>query len=236
MVGNYLRIILILLIVVAFTACAAKSSNNSTSSPAAGVPDADTYTPVPLMWEKVESNGMLWSAFTYQIIGNDVANVLLPGTQDVSLFCTNYANLSNSQKINFWAYLVSVLAKMESSFNPVMRQAASGTDSVTHQTLYKEGLLQLSYQDTLKYPACAFSWSSDVSLAPTDPQVSIFDPFKNLECGIQILAQQVQATHQIATTATANNAEAYWIILQTSNHANRISQIELLTQALPFCK
>lgn len=185
----------------AFAACGPVGGNHSPESKDAhrggGTvtnPSTEMYKPVALLWEDQNKDGMLWSAYTYQIIGNDVAESLLPGADDIAQFCPAYSTMSAPQKVNFWAYLVSVLAKYASSFDPTSQvlDFARGVDIITGSQSYAEGLLHLSYQDIRTYAFCAFDWNHDRNLPLKDIARSILNPVKNLDCGIKILATQIE--------------------------------------------
>ena len=194
-------------------------------------PSTEVYKPTALLWEGEHKDGMLWSAYTYQIIGNDVASELLPGSEDMLSFCPNYANLSAPEKVNFWSYLVSALTKYASAFNPGHRvlDVTRGLDPVTGLPTFAEGLLRLSYHDIRDYAFCAFDWQHDKDLAVTYLARSILDPVKNLDCGIKILATQIEKTKKIAIGS-------YWTILKASGSGSKIKDIQGLTVKLPFCQ
>ncbi len=204
----------------------------STPSHDGGGTATTLFKPEPLLWEAHQKDGLLWSSFAYQIIGNDVADVLLPGSIDIKDFCSNYDSLSDSARVNFWAFLISAVAKYESGFDPLSRMVEStmGTDPITGLPVYSEGLLQLSYQDIQAYPFCAFDWQADKTKAPSSSKKTILDPFKNLECGIRILAQQIHRTKRIALSSGV-----YWSTLKVNGKYTKLPEIQKLTQGLPFC-
>lgn len=244
MASHILKMKLISLIAMTFVvnACApiaGKSDSNSTtlsstvSAPTQGDSSGAAYQPYPLLWESAEKNGLLWSSYAYQLVGGLPSNQMLNGSEDVSDFCPNYAALSSSQRVNFWAFLISAVAKYESGFNPLSRyeETTQGIDAITHLPVYSEGLLQLSYQDIQPYPFCEFNWAIDRLLSPTDPNKSILDPFTNLSCGIQILGAQIERTGKIALSSGV-----YWSTLQLGGTYSKIPEIEAMTQAIPFCQ
>jgi hypothetical protein len=205
----------------------------STGGPSTGDGVGALYTPAPLLWEGKTKDGVLWSSFVYQIIGNSAAAQFLPGAADVADFCPAYASASNPEKVNFWGFLVSAVAKYESAFKPTDRymEGGLGTDPITKLPVYSEGLLQLSYQDIQPYPFCEFNWAADRLLAPNDPKKTILDPFKNLECGIKILANQIEKKGKIALSSGV-----YWSTLKLNGTYSKVPQIQAMTKVLPFCK
>ena len=186
----------------------------------------------PLLWEKQKAESVMWSTYAMQIIGDEAANSLLPGTEDIGEFCPRYNELERELRINFWAYLVSAIAEVESSFDPGNRftEKSLGIDKVTKKTVVSEGLLQLSYQDTRGYSGCDFDWEADRQLSEGDLSKSILDPFKNLRCGIVILAHQVKTRERISVDG------GYWSVLRPDGRKySKINQIKRRTRKLVFC-
>jgi hypothetical protein len=189
------------------------------------------FKPYPPLWEAANSQGAMWTGYAFQVVGGEAAN-LLDGAQDIGQFCPRYYQMNTQQKINFWVYLMSAVAKYESDFKPTDRyiEPGMGTDPITHQRVVSEGLLQLSYQDERGRTFCKFDWDHDRGLPTKSPQKTILNPLTNLECGIDILAQQVREHHRISV-----NAGAYWSTLETGNRYGKIPQIRALTHKIPFC-
>lgn len=100
-------------------------------------------------------------------------------------FCPKFNSLSSAQHLDFWAAILESTAYPESGFdrfNRYIETGISGKDPVTGKTVESDGLLQVSYGDA----SCRglFDYPSDQS-KPVK-QWSIFNPYKNLQCGIQI--------------------------------------------------
>lgn len=236
-----------ILIMVLFLATACAPAGQSLREPVAGsssdlevenggpsVPGGSVYRSEPLLWEKARREGLYWSAMAYQIIGaEDVAAKLLPGSNDIHEFCPRYAALDEKRRANFWAYLISAMAKYESGFNPTSRytETTMGVDPVTGKQVVSEGLLQLSYQDVQGYTYCKFDWLKDKLLGLSDPKRTILDPYINLDCGIRILAGQVAKKGAIGL-----KSGVYWAVLKVGGKYSKLPEITRLTQALPFCK
>lgn len=215
-----------------FNQSLAESTEASQSVPETGTPEEPSpFEFQALSWEPIRAGSKAWSAFVFELISTD-AQALLEA-QDFDLFCPRYSRLNWNQKINAAGMLVSAMARYESNYNPVTRfqETDQGTDAITGQPVWSEGLMQLSYQDMLGYSFCEFDWNADRNLAVNDPQKTILDPYRNLDCGIRILARQVQRRGLIAI-----GSGAYWAVIKTSYAKNKIKEIADLVQTLDFCK
>ncbi|MBX3021600.1 MAG: transglycosylase SLT domain-containing protein [Bdellovibrionales bacterium] len=223
--------ILVVLALIAMIGCGpvGRESINSKGGTISN-PETEMYKAEPLLWEGQTKDGLLWSAFVFQVIGAEAASVLLPGSDDVREFCPAYDNISNAQRVNFWAFLISAIAKYESAFDPQARVMLSGTDEVTGKRTYAEGLMQLSYRDIRTYAFCAFDWEKDKKLSLQDTARTIWDPLKSLDCGIKILATQIESVKKIG------HASTYWNALKPSGIKSRLTEIKTASKALPFCK
>lgn len=101
--------------------------------------------------------------------------------------CPKFDSLVD-QKL-FWVKFVQAVAKAESNYNPasVYVEKTQGKDPVTGAQTTSEGLLQLSYKDTIhtyyrNLPAVQeISW----------PKRNIQDPFINLAAGMAIMDDRI---------------------------------------------
>lgn len=185
-----------------------------------------------LAWEDGGSEKEQWSFAAIEIVTNSSLSLKL-GAKDVTDFCPQYARKTDVEKINFWAYLVSVIAKYETGFSKTKRviHESGGTDPVTQLPAYREGLLNVSYADTINYKGCQFDWNKDRNLLPNSSAKTIYDPIKNIRCGISILDAQIASTGKIAT-----DKGAYWLSLNPKAKAKKIKEISTLTKSLQACK
>ena len=188
------------------------------------LPKPATQIP-PLSWERDKPAHIAWST---HLIG-EVTKALpqLATARDIGEFYPTYTKADDKMKAAMWAEIVVLIAFYESAWEPCARyhEVGQGNDSVTHQPVYSEGLLQLSYQDMDVYPNLPFDWDKDKSLAPTDCRKTILDPFKNLTVGVQILANQIQTYGRIVL-----RNHFYWSTLQdpaTGKHS-RVERMKLL--------
>ncbi len=190
------------------------------------------YNMVALAWEtSAKPERAKWSAYLQDILLNKW-NSLLAGADDIETFCPKYYKLDNNQRANAWAALFVGVAKFESAYDPTTRyhESTMGTDGVTGLPVYSEGLLQLSYQDIQGYPFCDFNWSKDRNLSPIDPKKDVLDPYKNLYCGVGIMAKIISKKGQITVSSGA-----YWSTLRSGGRYQHISEIAAIVKKLPFC-
>lgn len=218
------------------TQCVEPSEPSTGQPPVTNPPQTEPEKPYsfhPLLWEASRAEGKDWSAFLHNLIEKELANDLLGGSEDVETFCPRYHTLNNKQRVNFWGLLISAMTKYESAFNPLsrMQETTMGTDPVTKQPVYSEGLLQLSYQDIQWAPYCEFDWEKDKNLAPKDPKKTILDPYKNLSCGTKIFARQIRSKRNIAV-----KSGAYWAVLIPGGKYTKVAEISGLTKKLPGCQ
>ncbi len=214
------------------------------TTPPADPPASDPTTPVEpptpsqpfvfeaLLWEKAKPANKAWSTYVFDLLQTSAAKDIL-SAQDMSRFCKKYSFLTDKQKVNVAGQLIAAMSKFESGFNPLSRyqESTMGTDPITGQPVWSEGLLQLSYQDITGYPFCKFDWSLDKNLSPTDPKKTILDPYKNLDCGIRILAQQVKRKGFIVV-----GSGAYWAVIKDNGRYEKIDEIAALVNALNVCQ
>lgn len=216
-----------------FTACSTQFDLGVVDLPSTGNSGASTdYQYEKLAWEKTGGVNKNWSDYTFDIIENETF-ALLDGADDMATFCPRYASATKEQKINFWGQLVAGMAKFESSWNPTTRyhETTMGTDPITKEPVYSEGLLQLSYQDVQWEPRCEFNWSVDKYLSRTDSRKTILDPYKNLRCGLIILERQLKKYHRITI-----DTGVYWAVIRLNGSYQRINEIAAITKSLSFCQ
>lgn len=196
-------------------------------------PQEPIYKMQALAWESTKyPERTQWSQYLQRIILNEWSS-LLPGADDIESFCPRYHTLDNYQRANAWAQIFVAIAKYESAYSPVsrMRETTMGTDPVTRQPVYSEGLLQLSYQDIQWAPYCKFDWQKDKDMSSTNPQKTILDPFINLHCGVGIMARQIKNKGRIVVSSGV-----YWAVIKSGGRYQQISSIQAIARSLPLCK
>lgn len=191
-------------------------------------------TMLPLSWEKTITNSYVWSQYIYTVIKAEEPQMLnADAALDTDLFCPRFKELTINQRLNFWGELFVGMAKYESGWDPTSRyiETTMPNDSLTGLPTASEGLLQLSYQDVANYGGvCEFDWLKDKSLPLKDPRRTILDPFKNLRCGIKIMARIIKRRGVIAT-----ETGAYWAVIKKNGSHHRINEISAMTKSLNFC-
>ncbi|MBC7421130.1 MAG: hypothetical protein H7328_10415 [Bdellovibrio sp.] len=214
------------------------TSTNSSSS----TPDTSNNETAPvvqslmqsLVWEKTVPQSKLWSAYIYKVIKEEEPQLLnSDAALDTDLFCPRFKLMTADQRLNFWGQLFAGMAKYESGWNPLSRyiETTMPNDSITGLPTASEGLLQLSYQDVPNYNNfCEFDWNKDKLLSIKDPKRTILDPYKNLRCGIKIMARIIKKRGVIAT-----DKGAYWAVIQKNGSHHRIPEISAITKSLKFC-
>jgi len=180
--------------------------------------------PTPLAIKKAElGDDTTWNPQWDQVVETAIPPEML-STQvprDVRRFCPRFYQLEETDKRAFWAYFFQALAGAEAGMNPRsnVRHTDPETavvDSVTHQLVHSNGLLQLTYEDQKRY-GCDFNWEADRQLPPHDPKRTILNPENNLKCGINILSNQIIDQHKSIVTPTS-----YWSTLQPGTVSYRI--------------
>jgi hypothetical protein len=116
-----------------------------------------------------------------------------------------------------------------------MVETTMDTDPITGNQVASEGLLQLSYQDGRNYTGkvtipCKFNWALDKPLFlqnPKNPNISILNPFYNLEYGIEILAYQIRTYKKIVLTKNV-----YWAVIKQNGKYEKINKIRSFVENL----
>ena len=184
---------------------------------------------VSLSWEKSDSKRAEWSKFVFETV-NELYDSSFSKCEDIKVFRSDYNSLNKEQKINVWGELIFAICYYESGWNPTSRmvETTMDTDPITKNQVASEGLLQLSYQDKNSYAGkvekeCKFNWNIDRPLFqnnPKDPNISILNPFYNLEFGIGILAYQIKTYKKIILTKNV-----YWAVIKQGGKYEKINKI-----------
>ena len=186
---------------------------------------------MPLSWESANAGNKAWSDYAFKIIEGLFTD--FDKCQDIKRIRPDYDSLSKIQKINVWGELISAIALPESAWKPTswMREDFTNLDSTTGLPVKSEGLLQLSYQDKKSYPnlPCRFGWDADKNLSENDPKKTIFDPYINLEMGINILAHQIRNQKKVILTKNV-----YWAVIKENGKYQKITPIITMVNNIKF--
>lgn len=192
-------------------------------------------TPVPIMkplaWEQPGKPArQKWSEHTIQYVYRKFDK--LDKAIDISYFCPNYHNMNRDERVNAWAQLVASIAWFESGWNPRARMPDPrlGFDPVTGDTVIAEGLLQLGYSDSMWREYCRFDWYGDRALNDDDLNRTMINPRTHLECGVGILASQVERHGRIVI-----DSGAYWAVIKLNHRNQKIDGIRRMVMRLPMC-
>lgn len=139
---------------------------------------------------------------------------------DVTSFCPRYNSLSDHEQIQFWVYLMSSLAQLESAFKPEAKYTENFVDS-SGKKVVSRGLLQLSYESAKLY-GCPISSGND-----------LHDPHINLDCGARIMVRWLKKDKVITGKSgkTWLGIARYW-----SPFRHSPAKIRSWTKTIPFCK
>lgn len=218
--------------VCGFAALASVGCNGGGARPAAAPapkPAVKVPPPTPLDEKKAELGGTTWQPQWDVLVERDLPPDLLSyrAARAVRIYCPRFAEETEAQKREFWAYVFQALASAEAGLNPTsdvhhLQRAVNHIDPVTHLPARQEGLLQLKYEDSRRY-GCDFDWQHDRTLPVKDPERTILEPANNLGCGVKIMQGQIIAQHEPLVTR-----HSYWATLQpgTAGHRVFIKQME----------
>jgi hypothetical protein len=179
--------------------------------------------PTPLDEKKAELGGTTWQpqwdAMVEQALPADLLSER--AARGVRAYCPRFAEETDAQKREFWAYMFQAISSAEAGLNPTsdvhhLQRAVDTIDPVTHRPARQEGLLQLKYEDAERY-GCDFDWQRDRTLPVKDPQRSILQPANNLGCGVKIMENQVVAQGKPLVSRTS-----YWATLHPGTEGFRV--------------
>lgn len=183
-----------------------------------------------LSWETKNPDNKAWTQIVLDKVDEQFPKLDL--AEDVEQMCPNYKNLEREDKKWVWGELISSMAFYESGWNPTaqLEEPPLGIDTVTGVTVMSEGLLQMGYGDTVWAPFCRFDWEKDKKLPAKSPKKTVMKPKNNLECGIQILANQINKHKKIFV-----GKGAYWSVIKTNSKYQKLKEIKSRVKAIPQC-
>lgn len=196
-------------------------------------PTWETKTPKP--YSHMGTSYTQYAAFIIDHFGLNLIN----GPHEFTgrnTVCPKYNTLSREKKIEFWVHFTSAFAFYESGYNPKtrFRESSQGVDKVTREHTYSEGMLQLSYKDMSSYKVCrdVFNWEHDKNISRTADTKTIFDPMRNMYCGLRILNQIAGSRKSIFF-----DKSHYWAVLKPNGRYGKVGQItDEVRKQTPFCR
>jgi hypothetical protein len=170
-------------------------------------------------WEATERDGAAWSQHVYDQLPALAPNLLAKAPSDVAQYCPNYSNLTTADKKNFWVYLLSSMSELESGHDTGAKYVENFLDRKGNPVI-SSGLLQISIESGNAY-GCGFA-----------NQNQLYDPLKNLDCGLRILNKWVGNDGSVGgkSGTTWLGGARYWAVLR-----NKTSTIQKWTQAQQIC-
>lgn len=205
------------------SSCQAQQEPPPVKAAVTPVPATKAPPPTPLDVEKSRTGGFVWDPAWNEVVEKALPPEMLSHRvpRDVRRFCPCFYTMSETDQRAFWAYFFEALASAEAGLNPTTNvrhtePEIAKVDPVTHEMIHSEGLLQLTYQDAVRYD-CNFDWEADKHLPAHDPSRTILTPENNLTCGLKILANQLFVLHR-----PLFSTRSYWSTLQPGTISFRV--------------
>lgn len=172
-------------------------------------------------WETKARDGVAWSKHVFDVLPTLAPNLLNKVPSDIRDFCPAYPSLSAADRKNFWVYLVSSMAELESNHNPDSTYTEAFYDNAGRRVVSR-GLLQISIESGNAY-GCAFKTESE-----------LHDPLRNLDCGLRIMNKWIGADGMIKGLSGTKylGASRYWSVLRRDPN---LGKIEGWNKALRMC-
>jgi hypothetical protein len=204
-------------------ACAGCKGAGTQTVQAPAQPAVKLAPPTPLDEKKAELGGTTWQPQWDAMVEKALPPDLLSeqAAPAVRRYCPRFAEETDAQKLEFWAYVFQAIASAEAGLNPTsdvhhLQPAVNTIDPATHRPARQEGLLQLKYEDAQRY-GCDFDWEQDRTLPVKDPQRTILQPANNLGCGVKIMENQIVTQGKPLVSRTS-----YWATLQPGTAGFRV--------------
>ncbi len=172
-------------------------------------------------WANKNPDGM-WTKAAEEAV--ERSNLPASEPADVEKFCPTYRTRSPAERRQFWAGLISIMARPESNFKPHTKYVEAFADAHGNRVVSR-GLLQISIESANKKRYyCQIRKAED-----------LHDPATNINCGVKILNAWVVADNRIATPAGSKpkGGGRYWSTLRKAKHLPEISGY---TSKLAVCR
>ncbi|MBX3039182.1 MAG: hypothetical protein KF789_00570 [Bdellovibrionaceae bacterium] len=154
-------------------------------------------------WAKIKTP-VLWTRYLSESLRTNGRELLRTAPKDAELFCPNFKNLNDEQRLAFWVRLISLLMERESTYNPVRTYSGESIE----YGLFSTGLLMLSLSSAKQSRfGCTMIQSND----------DLFFWRKNMDCAVRIMSffykeDQVIASHSQVEPGTGRwmGLSRYW--------------------------
>jgi len=172
-------------------------------------------------WRRVNRDGS-WTAAAERAVRATPLPSASP--KDAASFCPNYASLTEEKRVQFWAGLLSAMARPESNFKPETTYREPDITDAAGLNVTSRGLLQISLESANQRAySCGIKRAED-----------LHDPETNLTCGAKIMSYWVRRDGTIAAQAPpAVGAARYWSVLRAWR--NHLPEISGFTKSLGVC-
>ena len=138
---------------------------------------ASNASHAPADWDG-RSIGGDWSSIAHKAIMNFGPDLLTQIPTDIDYYCARYRNLRSDERADFWVFLLSRLARLESNFESNKRYIENFKDSKGN-LIVSRGLLQISIESANGY-GCGIKKPEE-----------LHDPEININCAVKILNRWV---------------------------------------------
>jgi hypothetical protein len=179
--------------------------------------------PTPLNEKKAELGGTTWQPEWDAVVEKALPADMLSdqAARAVRLYCPRFAEETEAERRQFWAYMFQAIAAAEAGLNPTadvhhLQAPVNVVDPVTKRPARQEGLMQVKYEDAQRY-GCDFNWQKDRTLPVKDPGRTILSPENNLGCGVKIMENQIVTQGKPLVSRTS-----YWATLQPGTAGYRV--------------
>ena len=193
----------------------ASHSPHAESAPAAPQVALKAAPATPIEHQAEKLGGPTWDPAWDAVVEKALPPALLSSSAShaVRTYCPRFAALPTVDRRAFWAYTFQAIAGAEAGLDPTsnvhhLDAAVNVKDDVTQHAARQQGLLQLKYEDAERY-GCAFDWQQDRHKPIKDPDRTILEPERNLECGVRIMQNQIAAQGKPLVSQTS-----YWAVLR----------------------
>ncbi|MDA9189567.1 hypothetical protein N9O57_01155 [bacterium] len=162
---------------------------------------------VALKWSEVQTSSD-WDIYLRKALEEHGEDLMSSIPNDIGRFSKNYSILNYNQRLNFWAYLISMMAKKESNWRPETFYMENFNDN-NGDNVISRGLLQISIESARGYD-CPLNDAND-----------LHDPEKNLICTVLILSRWVQRDKVISKQTSSGSwlgGARYWSVLRKESH------------------